>query len=85
MPAVEDFVAAPQGVGAADMGARAFGEWFGHVERLGEERLQLPRAIDKDRITGQLRMILRHSRRGDRIPRRVCERDIPGGNPVLVD
>jgi hypothetical protein len=42
------------------MGARALGERLGHVERQGEERLQLPRAIDQDRIMHQLRMILRH-------------------------
>jgi len=30
-------------------------------------------------------MILRHSRRGDRVPRRTGERDIFGGNPVLID
>jgi hypothetical protein len=45
MLAVEDFTAAPQGIGAADMAARAFVERSSHVERLGEERLQLPRAI----------------------------------------
>ena len=58
MPAVEDFAATPQGVGAADMGARAFGEWFGDEERLREERLQLLRARQHDRIRRQLRIFL---------------------------
>jgi len=58
MPAVEDFVAAPQGVGAADIGARAFGVRFGHVERLGEERLQFIRSRQRKRIRRQFRILL---------------------------
>ena len=54
MPAVEDFAAAPQGVDAADVRARPLGERLGDVERLREERLQLPRAIDQDNIRRQL-------------------------------
>ena len=82
MRTLEDFAGAPQG--ARNMGAWAFGERFGHEAGLEEERPQLSRAIDRDRITRQLRMILRHSRRGDRIPRRACERHIPGAPSSAV-
>ena len=50
---------------------------LGNVERLGEERLQLLRAIDQDRIMPQLGMFFRHSCRGYRILCRARERHIP--------
>ena len=53
MRTLEDFAGAPQG--ARNMGAWAFGERFGHEAGLEEERPQLSRAIDRDRITRMAR------------------------------